>query len=252
VAAHLVSTLTDGLSGILDWPSGPAVRLARLINWLGAVQSSRRPRSPSACVASLISGGVRRRTGRGIRWLTCWCTAATSEVPLGMPFEPDPELAAVALDFLTGPWPIGVVPMDRLHGVSLRDTATGRVWRKGAEIRGSVGADRTTCEMLLLRVSYPAIRHSKNERKGRTSMKHDWSTEELAAQWNLLPTETTEWLHYEWRGRTIEYHRAQIRARLGLRQATVEDGEALAVWLEDYDRRERFGRNPHTGVRFIN
>ncbi len=170
-----------------------------MINWLGAVQSSRRPRSPSACVASLISGGVRRRTGRGIRWLTCWCTAATSEVPLGMPFEPDPELAAVALDFLTGPWPIGVVPMDRLHGVSLRDTATGRVSRKGAEIRGSVGADRTTCEMLLLRVSYPAIRHSKNERKGRTSMKHDWSTEELAAQWSLLPTEKGISLQRDWR-----------------------------------------------------
>ena len=115
-------------------------------------------------------------------------------------------------------------------------------------------------------------------------MKHDWSTEELAAQWSLLPTEReflgnktgatrlgfgvllkffqaegrfprnaqevpesvvayisrqvgvepTEWLHYEWRGRTIEYHRAQIRARLGFRQATVEDGEALAVWLEDH------------------
>jgi hypothetical protein len=29
---------------------------------------------------------------------------------------------------------------------------------------------------------------------------------------------------YEWSGRTIEYHRAQIREFLGFREATVQDG----------------------------
>jgi len=96
-------------------------------------------------------------------------------------------------------------------------------------------------------------------------MKRDWSTQELAAQWSLLPSEkrllgnktgatrlgfavllkffqaegrfprhaqeipesivgyiapqvgveSAEWPHYDWRGRTIEYHRAQIRGGLG-------------------------------------
>jgi len=36
---------------------------------------------------------------------------------------------------------------------------------------------------------------------------------------------------YGWTGRTIEYHRAQIRNALGFRQATVSDEEALARWL---------------------
>jgi Domain of unknown function (DUF4158) len=36
---------------------------------------------------------------------------------------------------------------------------------------------------------------------------------------------------YEWSGRTIEYHRAQIRAQLGFREATVQDGHALVAWL---------------------
>jgi hypothetical protein len=61
-------------------------------------------------------------------------------VPLGLTFEPEPALAAVALDFLTGPWPIGMVPLGRLRGISLRDNASSRVWRKGAEIRGPLGA----------------------------------------------------------------------------------------------------------------
>ncbi len=40
------------------------------------------------------------------------------------------------------------------------------------------------------------------------------------------------WLGYDWRGRTIEYHRAQIRAALGFREATLNDAEALGRWLD--------------------
>jgi hypothetical protein len=36
---------------------------------------------------------------------------------------------------------------------------------------------------------------------------------------------------YEWSGRTIEYHRAQIREFLGFREATVQDGNELVTWL---------------------
>src|SRR6266581_435913 len=38
---------------------------------------------------------------------------------------------------------------------------------------------------------------------------------------------------YEWSGRTIEYHRAQIREFLGFHEATVHDGNELVTWLAD-------------------
>ena len=44
---------------------------------------------------------------------------------------------------------------------------------------------------------------------------------------------TAAWLAYAWRGRTIEYHRAQIRAALGFRAATVQDARELTAWLRD-------------------
>jgi len=40
------------------------------------------------------------------------------------------------------------------------------------------------------------------------------------------------WQGYDWRGRTIEYHRAQIRAALGFREATLDDAEGLGRWLD--------------------
>ena len=44
-----------------------------------------------------------------------------------------------------------------------------------------------------------------------------------------VPTE--EYPRYDWRGRAIKYHRAQVRAHFGFREATVEDGDDLAAWL---------------------
>ena len=40
------------------------------------------------------------------------------------------------------------------------------------------------------------------------------------------------WQGYDWRGRAIEYHRAQVRAALGFREATLDDAEALGRWLD--------------------
>lgn len=39
---------------------------------------------------------------------------------------------------------------------------------------------------------------------------------------------------YEWSGRTIEYHRAQIRGHLGFRECSVADAEKLTVWLAEH------------------
>jgi len=38
---------------------------------------------------------------------------------------------------------------------------------------------------------------------------------------------------YQWSGRTVEYHRAQIRKALGFREATVSDEDKLATWLAE-------------------
>ena len=51
------------------------------------------------------------------------------------------------------------------------------------------------------------------------------AVEALASQ---VGVPAAAWQHYDWRGRTIEYHRAQIRAALGFREAMDEDTTALA------------------------
>ena len=39
---------------------------------------------------------------------------------------------------------------------------------------------------------------------------------------------------YEWAGRTVEYHRAQIREHLGFRECSVADAEKLTAWLAEH------------------
>ncbi len=46
--------------------------------------------------------------------------------------------------------------------------------------------------------------------------------------------ERTEIVFYDWSGRTIEYHRAQIRKALGFRECTVTDADELTWWLVDH------------------
>jgi hypothetical protein len=50
----------------------------------------------------------------------------------------------------------------------------------------------------------------------------------LATQVGVPPE---HWSTYDWDGRTIIYHRAEIRTLLGFREATVADQEALGAWL---------------------
>ena len=39
---------------------------------------------------------------------------------------------------------------------------------------------------------------------------------------------------YDWQGRAVKYHRAQIRAFVGFREATVQDAADLAAWLSEH------------------
>jgi hypothetical protein len=63
-----------------------------------------------------------------------------SRISLGLPFEPDPELVVLAMDFLTGRWPFGFVPLGRLRGISLRSNDIDRCWGGGVEICGPAKA----------------------------------------------------------------------------------------------------------------
>jgi TnpA family transposase len=51
----------------------------------------------------------------------------------------------------------------------------------------------------------------------------------FVAQALNLPVESFE--HYDWQGRTIKYHRVQIRTALGFREVTVDDSDQLKQWL---------------------
>jgi hypothetical protein len=54
------------------------------------------------------------------------------------------------------------------------------------------------------------------------------AVEFIAKQVKVTPEQFEQ---YQWRGRTIEYHRAQIRKLHGFRETTVEDAQALSHWL---------------------
>lgn len=44
----------------------------------------------------------------------------------------------------------------------------------------------------------------------------------------------SSWADYDWQGRSIKYHRAEIRTLWGFREATVEDSDDLANWLSHH------------------
>jgi uncharacterized protein (TIGR03083 family) len=140
VAAHVVSTVVDGTPAFL----GLALRrgsMARAIDELA--------RRGAQLPAAEIAASLRRCADRPISpplfgpldpLADVLVHGGDIRIPLGLPFAPDPQLAALAVDFLTGPWPFGFVPLGRLRGISLRANDICRVWGSGAEIRGPVAA----------------------------------------------------------------------------------------------------------------
>ncbi|MBK8011981.1 MAG: Tn3 family transposase [Deltaproteobacteria bacterium] len=57
------------------------------------------------------------------------------------------------------------------------------------------------------------------------------AVEDLARQVGVPPA---AWYRYDLRRRAVAYHRAEIRAALGFREATVADGEELGAWLLEH------------------
>ncbi len=53
----------------------------------------------------------------------------------------------------------------------------------------------------------------------------------LVQQTKTLPS---MWADYDWQGRTIKYHRAEIRSLFDFREATTEDSESVMAWVRDH------------------
>src|SRR5262249_20259290 len=141
VAAHLVSMLIDG-------PLAVARLAVRYMNPDRAIDelARRRARLPPAEITANL-----RRLADHRYWspppggdrgplADVLVHSGDIRIPLGLPFEPDPQLAAVAMDRLTQSTPTGLAPVSRLRGISLHATDVSRRWRRGEEVRGPVAA----------------------------------------------------------------------------------------------------------------
>jgi uncharacterized protein (TIGR03083 family) len=140
VGAHIISTVEDGTPAFV-WRGVRRASMARGIDEL----ARRRAQLPAAQIVA----GLRRCADRRISpplfgpldpLADVLVHGGDIRIPLGQPFRPDPQLAALAMDFLTGPWPFGFVPLGRLRGISMRADDIDRVWGTGAEVRGPVAA----------------------------------------------------------------------------------------------------------------
>lgn len=136
VGAHLVSVLAEGTIkiGLLGWRRGGADRvideLARRMAQLPATEIA-------ANLRALADQTYWRPPPQASGLLAeVLCHSADIRIPLGLPFEPEPYVIARALDFLTCPAPIGVVPLGRLRGIRLHAYDIDRTWGDGLEIRG--------------------------------------------------------------------------------------------------------------------
>lgn len=140
VAAHIVSTVVDGVSGFLQM----AVRRGSLARGIDEL-ARRRAQLPAAEIVA----GLRQIAERQISpplagprgpLADILIHGGDIKIPLGLAFEPDPQLVAQAMDFLTGRWPMGFVPFGRLRGIRPSATDVLQTWGEGAEVRGPVAA----------------------------------------------------------------------------------------------------------------
>ena len=140
MAAHIVSTVADGTPAFLRLATRRG-GLARAIDEL----AHRRAQRPAAEVVAGLRGCADRRISPPLfgpldPLADVLVHSGDIRIPLGLPFEPDPRLVGLAMDFLTGPWPFGFVPAGRLRGISLHANDICRSWGRGAEIRGPAAA----------------------------------------------------------------------------------------------------------------
>jgi uncharacterized protein (TIGR03083 family) len=119
MGSHLVSALADGTTRatLLCWrcrslgkaldelarrrARWSAAKIAASLRDLADRQYWRPPPQPPGLLAEIL------------------CHSGDIRIPLRLPFEPDPQLTVIALDFLTGPVPLGLVKVGQNRGFSL-------------------------------------------------------------------------------------------------------------------------------------
>jgi uncharacterized protein (TIGR03083 family) len=137
VAAHLVSALADGTVRPILLGLGRG-SFARVLD----ERARRRAQAPAAEIAATLRDLAGHQywypppqaaSGRLAEILP---HSGDIRIPLGLPFEHDPQLTATALDLLTGPLVPALVPWGRLRGLRLHATDIDQAWGQGQEIRG--------------------------------------------------------------------------------------------------------------------
>ena len=140
VAAHLVSVFADGFWGF----QAAAVRHLGVHRGIDAL-ARRRAQLPAADIAAALRDGADHRLSPPVSGPVSGLTdvlvhGGDIRIPLGLTFDPAPDLVSLALDFLTGFRAMAFVPFGRLRGISLRADDVGRTWGNGAELRGPAPA----------------------------------------------------------------------------------------------------------------
>jgi uncharacterized protein (TIGR03083 family) len=140
VTAHLVSVFADSFWVFV----GTALRRGSMACAIDELARCR-AKLPAADIAATLRGGADHPLSPPLfgpldPLADILVHSGDIRIPLNLPFEPDPELAALALNFLTGPWPFGFVPLGRLRAISLYATDLDRAWGGGTEVRGPAAA----------------------------------------------------------------------------------------------------------------
>jgi uncharacterized protein (TIGR03083 family) len=140
VAAHLVSVFSDSF-WTFQWTALRRGGVDRAIDHL----ARRHARLPASEIASTLRTHADHRLSPPITGPRSGLTdvlvhGGDIRIPLGFAFLPDLERVSAALDFLTGPRPLGFVPRGRLNGIRLRGTDLGRTWGSGVEVSGPASA----------------------------------------------------------------------------------------------------------------
>jgi uncharacterized protein (TIGR03083 family) len=135
VGAHLVSLLAGGTRTVMRL--GLTGNSARAIDQLARRGAQLPAAEIAASLRQFADHTYWRPPPRAPGLLAeVLCHSGDIRIPLGLPYEPDPQLIVIALNFLTGPVPIGLVPLRRLRGIRWHATDVDRTWGKGPEIRG--------------------------------------------------------------------------------------------------------------------
>jgi uncharacterized protein (TIGR03083 family) len=128
VAAHLVSVVADSF-----WTFQLAALRHRGFNRAIDELAHNRADAPATEIARTLRQRADHRlspplTGPRSGLTDVLVHGGDIQIPLGLPFRPDDEQLRWALDFLTGPLPLGFVPRGRLSGIALHSTDIGRQW----------------------------------------------------------------------------------------------------------------------------